>query len=87
MKLSLFWLTFDKYCSYSTNFNETHKNKRKLGEIRRNSTKYILRNSVLIGVQGEFLRKIFLFRRISLISMHLLLTIKQNVPRERDACL
>ena len=59
MKLSLFWLILDEFCSYSTNFNETHQNKRKLGEIRRNSTKYILHKSVLIGVQVEIFRKIF----------------------------
>lgn len=59
MKLSLFWLKHDEFCSYSTNFNETHQNKRKLGEIRRNSTNYIHNKSVLIGVQGEFFRKIF----------------------------
>ena len=58
MKLSLFWLILDEFCSYSTNFKQTHQNKRKLGEIRRNSTNYILCKSVLIGVQGEFFRKI-----------------------------
>lgn len=58
MKLSLFWLILDEFCSYSTIFNKTHQNKRKLGEIRRNSTNYTLYKSVLIGVQGEFLRKL-----------------------------
>lgn len=57
MKLSLFWLMLDEFCSYSTNFKQTHQNRRKLGEIRRNSTNYILYKSMLIGVQGKILRK------------------------------
>lgn len=61
MKMRLIWLTFDEFCSYPTNFNETHQNKRKHVEIRRNSTNYILYKSVLIGVQGEiFIRNSFL---------------------------
>lgn len=59
MKLSLFWLILDEFCSYSTNFKQTHQNKRKLGEIRRNSTNYTLIKSALIGVQGEIFRKFF----------------------------
>lgn len=59
MKLSLFWLKLDEFCSYSTNFKQTRRNKRKLTEIRRNSTKYILHKSVLIGEQGEIFIKIF----------------------------
>jgi len=65
MKLSLFWLILYKICSNSTNFNETHQNKRKLGEIRKNSTNYILIKSMLIGAQGEFLRKFFFFAELA----------------------
>lgn len=61
MKLSLFCLILYEFCSYSSNFIQTRRNKRKLTEIRRNSTNYILYKSVLIGVQGEiFIRNSFL---------------------------
>ena len=59
MKLSLFWLILDEFCNYSTNFKQTHQNKRKLGEIRRHSTKYTLYKRLLIGVQDKIFRKIF----------------------------
>ncbi len=87
MKLSVFWLALHEICSNTTKFNETHKNKRKFGEIRRNSIKYILHKRVLIGAQGKILRKFSFFHRIYLCSLLLLLTIKQNVPHERGACL
>ena len=61
MKFRVFRLMLHEICSNSTNFKQTHQNKRKLGEIRRNSTNYILNKSVLIGVQGEFLRKFLFF--------------------------
>ncbi len=65
MKFGSFWLVLYKICSNSTNFDETHQNKRKLGKIRRNSTNYILIKSMLIGAQGEFLRNFFFFAELA----------------------
>ncbi len=64
MRMSKFLLILDENCSYSTNFNETHQNKRKLEELRRNSTNYILIKHALIGPQSEFLRKFFFLNMI-----------------------
>lgn len=84
MKLSLFGLTFDEICSYSTNLKQTRRNKRKLIEIRRNSTNYILYKSVLIGVQGEIFIKILFLNVILALynaaNMRMRSEIASNLP-------